>query len=601
VRSTVTDVVSVPGTRTDGKLTNSKSSSLLSSRLLVTLSIVGLVALIGLIILGKTGLGFRKNGSQKDPLQIVHVTNDGRVMDAAISSDGKLLAYVAIAAGKQSLRVRDLASSEDWQILPPDPALCWGLRFTPNGQSLFYVTTQPGSTVSVLYRLPVRGGSSQKLVVNIDGPLGLSPDGMQIAFVRSYPAQHRDALVVANIDGSLERELTSRPHPDKFSFSGVSWSPDNKLIAVGASRKNETEMGVLGIPLDGSTAVELTPWQWVAVRGVCWENDGRTLLFSAAAAGKRAIQIWRVNYPEGKLQQVTSDDKEYEDITLGPNVMVATDVYEVADLWSVDLSQTVHRLTTEGHEGSDGLRVISAGRLVYAEGENEQSHLWTMSLDGGDRKLLTKNSGFLPSPSSNGQSIAYVSTEGGGHHIWLVGVDGQNNRQLTFGDGESYPSMTPDGQSVVYTSRAKDRGTLWRIRTAGGQPVQLTYAGLTLRPVISPDGSMIACTYRADESDRWKIAILPADGGDPIRTFALPYPYNQIIRWTPDGKALTYVDKVNGVHNLWTQPIDGSTPTQITSFAEDWIMQYDWQGPGKGLVLSRGGRRRDIVLMKNFD
>jgi hypothetical protein len=94
---------------------------------------------------------------------------------------------------------------------------------------------------------------------------------------------------------------------------------------------------------------------------------------------------------------------------------------------------------------------------------------------------------------------------------------------------------------------------------------------------------------------------LPSDGSQPIRTFAFPYPYNQIIRWTPDGKALTYMDKQNGVHNLWTQPIDGSAPTQITKFTEDWIMQYDWRGSGPGLVLSRGGRRRDIVLLKNFD
>ncbi len=130
--------------------------------------------------------------------------------------------------------------------------------------------------------------------------------------------------------------------------------------------------------------------------------------------------------------------------------------------------------------------------------------------------------------------------------------------------------------------------------------VQLTFAGITLRPVVSPDGTRIACTFRADETDRWKIAVLPFDGGEPIRTFALPYPYNQIIRWTPDSKALTYLDKVNGVHNVWRQPIDGSPPARMTNFTEDLILHYDWLSSGQQLVLSRGGRRRDVVLMKNI-
>src|SRR2546423_8364140 len=161
------------------------------------------------------------------------------------------------------------------------------MRFTPNDQSVFYNSLQPGSTVSVLYRLPVRGGPSQKVIVNVDTPGEFSPDGTQIAFIRSYPAQHRDSVMVANVDGSSERELASRQHPDKFSFAGVAWSPDNKLIAVAASRKNETEYALVGIPAGGGNPFDLTPWQWSSVRGLSWEEDGRSLLLSAQNPGAR--------------------------------------------------------------------------------------------------------------------------------------------------------------------------------------------------------------------------------------------------------------------------------------------------------------------------
>ena len=104
----------------------------------------------------------------------------------------------------------------------------------------------------------------------------------------------------------------------------------------------------------------------------------------------------------------------------------------------------------------------------------------------------------------------------------------------------------------------------------------------------------------ADEGDKWKIAILPADGGDPINTFAVPAPFYQVIRWTADSEAFTYLDSENGAQNVWQQPLDGSAPVKLTSFTDNSILHYDWSSSQR-LILSRGGRRRDIVLIKNID
>jgi len=544
-----------------------------------------------------------QRGLGSGPPQIVFLTNDGKVMDGALSADARFLAYASTDGGKQSLWIQNLQSGEKTQIMPPDPALRWGLRFTPNGQSLFYIMTQPGSTINVLYRMPIHGGPSQKVIVNIDGAPAVSPDGMQISFIRGYPAQHRDVIIIANVDGSAEREIGSRQHPDRISFSGASWSPDSKLIAIGAKRANRNEVAILGFPVNGGAPIELTPWQWSEVRGVAWKNDGHTLVFSARMPGSRALQVWRLSYPEGTPQQITVDDNSYEEVSLAQNEnsLITSRTYEISNLWVSDLVKGARQISSDLQAGADGLTTTSDGRIVFTVGDYEDSTLWSMNADGSNLTRLTRNNGFLPAASNARPLIAYVSTEGGARHIWLMDTDGKNNRRLTNGGGENHPSLTSDGNWVVYDSLADQRGTLWKVSTRGGQPIQLTHDSITVRPVVSPDGTKIACTFRADETDNWKVAVLSFDGHMLLKTFAFPYAYNQIIHWTTDNKALLYVDKRGGVNNIWRQPLDESPRSQVTNFSEDLILHFSLLSKDGEIVLSRGGRRRDIALIKYFD
>ena len=34
------------------------------------------------------------------------------------------------------------------------------------------------------------------------------------------------------------------------------------------------------------------------------------------------------------------------------------------------------------------------------------------------------------------------------------------------------------------------------------------------------------------------------------------------MRWTPDGRAITYVANQNGVADIWSQPLDGGEPEE---------------------------------------
>lgn len=534
--------------------------------------------------------------------KITHLTQDGRIKDVAVSGDGRFLAYVPIEAERQSLWVRDLKNGSEKQLLSPELVRYWGMRFTPDGQSVFYVKTESDNPNSSLYKIPVAGGQAVKITSNIANPPAVSPDGNKIAFIRTDPVKHQDVLLIANIDGSAEREIAACQFPDTFPSSSASWSPDGKLIALGMGRNKGTENAIIAIPIDGGEKIELTPWKWAAYGGAAWESDGRGLIFSAREKGSRNLRIWRLSYPDGEIRSLTDDVNSYEEVTLTEfeNTIVTARTYEVSDIWVVDLSGTARRLTTQGNEGADGLAVTPAGQVIYTQGEYEQSFLWGMGKDGGDRKPLTKNTGFLPSASRDGRFIAYVSVESGTHHIWLMETDGGNNRRLTDGEGENYPTFTPDGNWIIYTVNGKESNTLWKISNTGEQPVQITSEGFTIKPQVSPDGSMIACTYRKNRTDQWKIIVLPVSGGQPLKIFDLPNPRAQMLRWTSDSRALIYTDKQNGAQNLWRQPLDGKPPKQITNFAEDQILHHDALAGGTEFILSRGGRRRDIAVIKNY-
>jgi Tol biopolymer transport system component/DNA-binding winged helix-turn-helix (wHTH) protein len=550
----------------------------------------------------KTSRSARPSALYFTSMQIIRLTHDGHVLDVAISPDARLLAYVPIEAGQYSLWLWDLESGEKRQLFPSSTALCWGLRFTHDQKDLFYITTQANSTISVLHRMPASGGESAELVVNIDAPIALSPDGLQIAFVRCFPGQHKDVLVVANVDGTEERELAQRLHPDKFCFSSASWSPDGILIALGASRNNELEFAVLGVPPNGGEQIELTQWDWKDMRAVAWSEDGSGLYFSATASDSNSLQIWRLSLADGEKHRITNDPNNYEQISVAEraDALVTMHVDPQTNLWRVSASGAPRRITSGHTEGFDGITVTSQGRIVYASTENQQSDLWSINADGSDGRKLTHDSGFFPSASRDGCLVAFVSAQGGTRHIWRLDAAERTPEQLTNGGGESYPSISPDGKWVVYTPLGEGRNTLRKVFLTGSAPVQLTHDSIALKPVVSPDGRMIACAYRKTEADKWSIAVLSSEDGKVLQILPLPFSYNQVIRWTADSKALTYLDRSEGVYNIWKQPLDESVATQITNFTEDAIFSYDWLGTEGELVVSRGAKTRDIVLIRNF-
>jgi len=82
-----------------------------------------------------------------------------------------------------------------------------------------------------------------------------------------------------------------------------------------------------------------------------------------------------------------------------------------------------------------------------------------------------------------------------------------------------------------------NKDTIWKVGIDGGQPLQLTEK-LSFSPAISPDGKEIVCSYLEDQNSPAKLAILPSEGGQPIKTFPLAGQAGTNLSWNANGSAV---------------------------------------------------------------
>nr|MBA2646789.1 PD40 domain-containing protein [Pyrinomonadaceae bacterium] len=202
-----------------------------------------------------------------------------------------------------------------------------------------------------------------------------------------------------------------------------------------------------------------------------------------------------------------------------------------------------------------------------------------------------------PVVTPDGKYIVFGSNRTGTFHIWRMDADGGNPKQLTNGSNEWWPSCAPDNRFVIYTSFVAGKPTLWKVSVDGGAPVQLTDK-FSMLPTVSPDGKLIACYYWNEQGTfQPKIAVVPIEGGVPVKVFDLVPDIMRPVRWSPDGLSVTYINQKDGVSNVWGLPLGGGAPERLTDFKTERIFSFDWSPDGKQLATSRGTVSNDVVLI----
>lgn len=574
--------------------------------------------LLGAVVLGGLLFGVyrfaasKSDTSQAKPagsLQMQPLTANGNVRDAAISPDGKFLAYLQSDNGQQSLWTKQIATNSNVQVVPPSNQLIMGMAFTPDGSYIYYSVKDRGELTSI-YRTAALSNTSTKIVSDAGTKVSFSPDGSQFAFERFDSEKSTSSLIIANADGSNERVLITLTGHEFISTPSVAWSPDGKTIACSLAddrREHPHRLGLVNVA-DGSV-IDLAKKEFDGLGTVVWRHDMSSLLFVATDKGGNVNhQIWEISYPSGEIRKITYDTTtDYVDVSITSDSKTLVSVQRrtssnIQVSPDADIAKAL-QITKGQDEGDLGISWTPDGRIVYGSQASGASEIWIADSDGSNAKQLTNDgvSKYTPVVSADGKYIVF-GLEKNGNTLWRINIDGSQLVQLTNGTSDGNPRISPDSKWVVYSSYSSGIEALWRVPLTGGEPQVLTDYMAT-EPDVSPDGKYLSCFTGADtDSKKFVMAVVPFDGGKPTKKFDIPQTIHIDMSplWTPDGRGLTYVDTHGDVSNLWLQPVDGGPPKQITNFKQGYVLRREWTRDGKRVAIVRAAQASDAVTITGF-
>jgi Tol biopolymer transport system component len=553
--------------------------------------------------------------SQFRNLRVEPIVADADIRNAVISPSGKYLLLLQVKSGVQSLYLRQVENGNTTELVSGINGTFVGATFSPVSEQIYYTLTERTENkrpTSTLYKLSPMGGASQKILHDIDSPVAVSADEQRLAFIRQQDGQ-RTSLVVADIDGIGEQQLAVREADAAFSPSGVSWSPNGRLLAASVNDRVNNRGSVAVVNAQSGEQEIVSSASWVSTGQTIWLQDGSGIIVTAFGTKSPSLndELWLVSYPGGTSRLVAESINASYGISLnastGSVIAVESNKFACFLVAPVEnLFRNTHLLTTISDESPlpFGADWTADGLIVYSAVDSGNADIFTIN-ESGERKQLTSDPSAEISPqiSADGRFLTFLSNRTGQMEVWRADANGINASPITAAGNVRESVISADSKTVYYVATEPQREieTLWRVDMTGENNRQLTNTP-TRSPRTSPDGQSIACYILDPKTNLMMLALISPQNGEVLRSIALPEHSDiPFIDWSKDGEALYVVLQRGKAQSLWKVALKGTRPEQLREWENDAIFRLAISRSGDKVFYEVGNRLNSVVEIQSLD
>jgi Tol biopolymer transport system component len=225
-------------------------------------------------------------------------------------------------------------------------------------------------------------------------------------------------------------------------------------------------------------------------------------------------------------------------------------------------------------------------KIVFTSFRHGSGEIYVMNVDGTEQRRLTNHPAHDDHAkwSPDGTKIVFTTTRDGNHEIYVMNADGTGVRRLTNDPHADFSATwSPDGKRIAWRSNrdgdgAADQAPAWG---PGGR----------IAFVSSRDGGVLNLwTMNGDGSDLRRVTRSITNEDRPA--------------WSPDGTLLLYVSQRDlplGNTEIYRVPAEGGPTQRLTNHdgRDDWP---SWSPDGTQILFSRGVTiRSPEVFVANAD